>query len=211
MNDRGKVIVFEGMDFSGKTTIISEVSKRLKSEHILIREPGQTELGKILRENLLNEKKKSQLDSSDVQVSSDVDALLFALDRLYTYETVTSPAIDKGINVISDRSIVTSLIYQEDVNAVLSHNYRFVKNCMPDLVILLDVDEKTAKERSASKGEIDRMERMIFKDFEKYRNRYLEFDFEGAGLEILKLNNYMSLEEKINTILQKLEKSLHIK
>ena len=91
-------LAFEGIDGSGKTTFIEEVSKELIKSNIgfkIVREPGGTKLGEGIRELLL---------SHDYRVDPTSEALLFSASRAQLIEEVVKPTIEKGEVVITDRS-----------------------------------------------------------------------------------------------------------
>ena len=79
---KGKFIVFEGIDGSGKTTQINHLSKWLTStdlipdtnQLVITREPGGTELGKSIRSLLLDTSREKSPDSI-------TELLLYAADR----------------------------------------------------------------------------------------------------------------------------------
>lgn len=104
--NKGKLIVFEGPDFCGKSTQIKLIMQNLKNNMVLYtREPGSflpesKEQCEKLRNELLN-----------TQCNKYKEAILFAASRFYhTMEIVD--LINKGYNIICDRYIISSLAYQ---------------------------------------------------------------------------------------------------
>ena len=72
----GKLIVFEGPDGSGKTTVINEVKKRLKKDQIEFldfREPGGTKISEKIREIII--------DNDNENMTARCECLLFAASR----------------------------------------------------------------------------------------------------------------------------------
>ena len=103
---KGKFIIFEGNEGTGKTTHINFTSNYLKSQkinHIITREPGGTPLGEKIREILLDS--NSKLDAIS-------EALLFYSSRIVNYNTVILEALNKGDYVICDRFHYSTLVYQ---------------------------------------------------------------------------------------------------
>ena len=99
-------LAFEGIDGSGKTTLIEEVSKALVKadiEYSIVREPGGSKLGEGIRELLL---------SHDYEVDPTSEALLFSASRAQLIEEIVKPTIELGKVVISDRSAYSSVAYQ---------------------------------------------------------------------------------------------------
>jgi len=97
----GKWIVFEGLDGCGKST-----QARLLAEHfgaVLTREPGGTELGSSIRDMVLH---------ASAPIAVDSEALLFAADRAQHYHEIVAPNLERGLHVVSDRSVWSSVVYQ---------------------------------------------------------------------------------------------------
>ena len=99
---RGRLITFEGIDGSGKSTQIARLEAFLKERGIsvvLTREPGGTELGEKIRSLLLND-----------EMGVETEMLLFFAARAEHMTRVILPALEKGIWVLSDR-FTLSLIH----------------------------------------------------------------------------------------------------
>ena len=103
---KGKFIVFEGNEGTGKSYHVHFASNYLKSQninHIITREPGGTLLGEKIREILLDS--NSKLDAVS-------EALLFYSSRVVNYNTVILESLNKGDYVICDRFHYSTLVYQ---------------------------------------------------------------------------------------------------
>ena len=84
-------VAFEGIDGSGKSSIIEQLSKILdekKIENKIVREPGGTKVGEGIRELLL---------SHDYKVSPLSEALLFCAQRSQLVNELIKPSIQNGI------------------------------------------------------------------------------------------------------------------
>ena len=90
---RGRFIVFEGGEGSGKSTQAELLAARLDA--VLTREPGGTELGAQIRSILLA--------SSDNGLADRAEALLMAADRAQHVEEFLEPALLAGRDVVCDR------------------------------------------------------------------------------------------------------------
>lgn len=142
---KGCFIVFEGLDGSGKSTQVRELSSKLhnmKYEAITTREPTKKSvIGNLIERILYNH----------TVVPDEVLALLFAADRTnHTINTII-PALEKGLIVISDRYIYSSLAYQSrgmkktlEIDWIRSINRPAID---PDIVIFLDVTPKEGMRR----------------------------------------------------------------
>jgi dTMP kinase len=157
MTEGGYFISFEGIDRSGKSTQASVLAETLGSQFgddrtLLIREPGGTHF---------SERARGLLKDPELPMSPRAEALLFAAARADLVSTVIRPALDEGQIVIADRYIDSSLAYQGvarglGVEAILEINKWAASDLMPNLTILIEVDEATAMERGAE--EDDRFE-----------------------------------------------------
>ncbi|MFM7370316.1 MAG: dTMP kinase, partial [Sphaerospermopsis kisseleviana] len=88
----GKLIVFEGVEGSGKTTQMQLCSQWLETLSVLViltREPGGTKLGKHLRQLLLEK-------SEDKPVGEVTELLLYAADRAQHIEQEIKPNLAAG-------------------------------------------------------------------------------------------------------------------
>jgi dTMP kinase len=107
MTGRGKFYVLEGADGVGTTTQAHALSALLKREgrstHVTA-EPSGGPIGKLIRQML-----SGDLSRQDVHREL---ALLFAADRLDHVGREIEPKLQQGIDVISDRYLLSSLVYQ---------------------------------------------------------------------------------------------------
>jgi len=139
-------IAFEGIDGSGKTSIIENLSGILNSqnkEHTIVREPGGTSVGEGIRELLL---------SHDYQVNPLTEALLFCAQRSQLIEEVVLPSLDSGVVVLSDRSAYSSVAYQGEgrglgYEKIYQLNDISIQSNWPERVVLLDIDPEVSLSR----------------------------------------------------------------
>ena len=133
-------IVFEGIDGAGKSTQIQLLKEWLEANGFRVEtlvEPTDSEVGKFIREILQHP------DSSSDRYQK-ILALLFAADRMLIMDKLE----DESIIIISDRSFISSLAYQENMEWVEVLN-KYAKR--PDLVLLLDLDVKKSVARTSGK------------------------------------------------------------
>lgn len=103
----GFYIALEGPDGAGKTTQMKALAESFTAAglpFIQVREPGATDVGKQLREILLT----GHADKLD----GTTEALLFSADRRHTIRTLVRPALAQGQFVLSDRTYLTTLVFQ---------------------------------------------------------------------------------------------------
>jgi dTMP kinase len=150
LNRRGRLIVFEGGEASGKSTQAARLAADLGA--VLTREPGGTDIGKRIRELVL--------DPGSSAMASSTEALLMAADRAQHVAEVIEPALAAGNDVVTDRYVASSLAYQGfgrgmDVEQLWRLSTEFAGAMHADLVVLLDVPASVAAARLQGR---DRME-----------------------------------------------------
>ena len=138
---RGFFIVLEGIDGCGKSTqgrLLAERLRGLGYGVVETREPSDGPIGRLLRER----------GEEGFRFPPEVEALLYAADRLHHVEEVVKPALRAGCIVVSERYLHSSIAYQGaggvDVDWIRMLN-RYAPR--PDLVVFLDVKPETALER----------------------------------------------------------------
>ncbi len=141
MNKKGLFIAIEGIDGAGKTTVAKAVVDSLEKKYsypvLLTSEPTKKKIGLLLRQYLKNPHAKRE-----------VDALLFAADRVEHYFEEIEPFVNNGGIVISDRYVYSSYAYQSSQGLPLEWLIEINKFAPPaDLVFLLDVPIDIALER----------------------------------------------------------------
>jgi dTMP kinase len=144
-------IVLEGIDGSGTTTQLALLERHLAARGRRVhptREPSQGPVGRLLREILLGGHPHPDGTPADGLAM----ALLFAADRRDHLTREIEPALAAGIDVVSDRYLLSSLAYQaqeaeRDWVAGLARDLR-----LPDLTLLLDVPMVTAATRRRDAG-----------------------------------------------------------
>ncbi|MFX4262897.1 dTMP kinase [Pelotomaculum propionicicum] len=157
---RGKFIVFEGIDGSGKTTQLKLLGDRLKERGLPVlhtREPGGTRVGETIREILLNP------DYSELVPRAE--AFLYAAARAQHVAQVIMPSLAAGTIVLCDRFLDSSLAYQGfgrgiDISLLEKINEPATYGLVPDLTVILDFCAEDGMDRISSSGRgIDRIER----------------------------------------------------
>jgi dTMP kinase len=168
----GTFITFEGCEGSGKTTQADRLVDYLEDlgrEVILVREPGGTPVGEKIREILLD-------SPEDVAISPMTEALLFAADRAQLVKDVIRPALQRGLIVIGDRFVDSSLAYQAvgrgcGLEPIKNLNDWATGNLEPHLTIYLDMAVKDSLAR-VNEGDMDRIEKETLEFHENVRYAY---------------------------------------
>ncbi len=149
---KGILIAIEGIDGSGKSSLIASIATRFQKKEIpfiTTKEPGGSLLGKHIR-ILLNER--------PVPITAKAEYLLFAADRSQHFAEIIEPALAKKKLVLADRLGDSSLIYQgygRDLNLdkIRIINMWAMNNRTPDLTIYIHIDIDTALTRIAKRAE----------------------------------------------------------
>ena len=149
---KGKLIVFEGIDGTGKSTHINRLKEKLEERGIVVvtgYEPTHGQWGKKLRKS-----------AATGRLPIDEEVSLFLKDREEHVEQVIAPALERGDWVLLDRYYLSMMAYQgacgQDVAAIRRANEEFAP--IPDMVIWLDIPVEVAFERIGSRGERDAFE-----------------------------------------------------
>ena len=182
MNKKGAFICIEGLDGSGKTTQAKLLTEKLRKSHsaVYTAEPSRGKIGTFIRERCLYGEKR---------LSSVIEALLFAADRIEHVETEVLPALHQGKLVISDRYLYSSLAYQGAAGLNVEWIEKINEHALkPDLAVFIDVDLKTVMNRLKSKKSV--MENM--ETLQKVRDVYLKFVAKG---ELVRLDGNRAKDE----------------
>ncbi len=149
---KGKLIVFEGIDGTGKSTQIRHLKARLEElgmEVVQSFEPTYGQFGKQLRES-----------ASTGRLSIEEEVELFYKDRREHVETLIAPALARGAWVLLDRYYLSMMAYQgaRGVNPaeIRRKNEEFAP--LPDAVVWLDIPVSVALERIGGRGARDAFE-----------------------------------------------------
>jgi dTMP kinase len=161
---RGLLVALEGIDGAGNTTqarLLARWLKRRGMEVLLTKEPTRGDVGRLIRARL----RKGVKDPL-------VDTLLFAADRAEHVAKVIAPGMRRGLVVVTDRYVESSIAYQGAegadpswVEAVNSFAPR------PDLTIILDVPPGQALARKPGPREGFEDEAFLLKVRELFRLR----------------------------------------
>lgn len=153
--DNGLFVCFEGGEGAGKST-----QARLLADHLcgrgldvlLTHEPGDTDLGRQVREILL--------DPATGQISHRAEALLYAADKAEHVEHVVLPALAAGTVVITDRYVDSTLAYQGAGRDIPPDELEWIArwatgDLRPHLTVLLDLEPDAGLERFEERDRIE--------------------------------------------------------
>jgi dTMP kinase len=172
----GKIISFEGIEGTGKSTQIQYLRTFLSSKDIdsvTFREPGNTYIGEQIRHLL-------QHDPDACNMCAETELLLFEASRAQLVRELILPTIYNSIWVICDRFFDSSTAYQGAARKLFEKivhqlNHFAIGECVPDLTILLDIDVDLALKRlQGRKEQKDRIENEPTEFFRRVREKYLQ-------------------------------------
>ncbi len=170
----GCLIVFEGMDGSGKSTQARRLKARLETlSHpaVLTKEPGGTPAGARLREILLD---------PALPLAPEAELFLFEADRVMHVTTLLLPELRAGRTVLSDRLSFATVAYQSfggglSRELVATLNEVALGGVVPDLTFLLDLPVSEMARRLRERGDGPTRFELLGRDyFERVREGYLE-------------------------------------
>mgnify|MGYP001204905135 CR=1 FL=1 len=196
------IIVFEGIEGSGKSHHITRVSKYLnekKISHIKIREPGGNVNSEKIRKLILNNK-------SDFNKNTDL--LLYMAARSENIDLIKKSYKNKVILI--DRFTDSTIAYQHygmsvNVNIIKTLNKYLLKNIKVDFTFLNIVNEKNLYTRLKKRNSLNRYDRFSMAFYNKVQNGFIK-------LSKLKKNKYklinsnLNIKENEKLILNKIDK-----
>lgn len=146
---RGLWIAFEGTDGCGKSTQAKKLAETIGA--LLTWEPGNTAIGEMIRYVLLNQRES---------MTFRCEALLFAADRAEHVHSIVRPSLEKGVHVVSDRSVWSSVVYQGigrglGAEKILEIGSWASDNITPDIVVHLRSDPRKALEKITTPDRIE--------------------------------------------------------
>lgn len=202
---KGKLIVFEGIDYSGKGTQIG-FTKETFQKSIWTREPGGTPRAEEIRNFLLSDEGGKISDFERL-------GLFFKSREIHLVEKVI-PTLKKGVDVISDRFDASSFAYQiktpELRKLFWDLRAEIVEGRVEPHYIFLDITpEESLNRRNLAKGrDLNHFDAAVYEEIKGSRDRYIEcFDIleKRNGENVYRVDggeNIHQLAFKIKTIIQ---------
>jgi dTMP kinase len=172
-------IVFEGLDGSGKSSLMTSLEEAIKTRgdrYVRTREPGGTELGDEIRDMILRTHGNPPTPRTEL--------LLYEASRAQHVDLVIRPALKEGAWVLCDRFAASSIAFQAGGREISEEwvselNQFATDGVMPELTILLDLSVEESRRRrhkreSASGVHQDRIESEADSFHEKVRQSFLK-------------------------------------
>ncbi len=167
---KGKLITFEGAEGSGKSTqmdLAFQLLQKNKMSPLFLREPGGVKISEKIREILLDRKNDNMADTCEM--------LLYMAARAQLVGEVIAPALKKGVIILCDRFLDSTVVYQGygsgmDLKAISEVGRFATQGIQPDLTFLFDIDAKEGLFRI--KREKDRIEGKALAYHQRVRKGY---------------------------------------
>lgn len=196
---RGKFIVFEGIDGSGKSTQVKLLTEGLKAEGKSVYqtfEPTNSPIGSVVRNILYG-----RIDADEKTM-----AALYLADRLDHIQNDTNgmlKQLEVGKHVISDRYYFSSYAYHVphvSLDWVIDANSICAELLRPDLIIFIDISTEISLERlTKGRASLDKYEN--FERISTVRKNYFAAMKRFEGIEnIVIVNGNQSMEAVTNDI-----------
>jgi len=196
------IIVFEGIEGSGKSHHISVVSRYLnkkKISHIKIREPGGNPNSEKIRKLILNNKSN---------FNKNTDLLLYMAARSENIDIIKK-SFNKKI-ILIDRFIDSTIAYQHygmgvDINLIKTLNNHLLKNINVSFTFLNTVNQKNLKERLKMRKSLNRYDKFDISFYKKVQNGFLKLS-KIKKKKYQLINSNLDIEHNQALILKQIDK-----
>ena len=196
------IIVFEGIEGSGKSHHISVVSKYLtkkKISHIKVREPGGNANSEKIRKLILNNKSN---------FNQNTDLLLYMAARSENVDLIKK-FYNKKI-ILIDRFIDSTIAYQHfgmgvDINLIESLNKYLLKNIKVNFTFLNIVNKKNLQERLKLRKSLNRYDKFKMSFYNKVQNGFLKLSKRQKNKYQL-INSNLEIHKNEKLILNRIDK-----
>ena len=196
------IIVFEGIEGSGKSHHISTVSKYLnnkKISHIKIREPGGNPNSEKIRKLILNNKSN---------FNQNTDLLLYMAARSENVDLIKK-SYNKKI-ILIDRFTDSTIAYQHfgmgvDINLIETLNKYLLKNIKVNFTFLNIVNKKNLQERLKQRKSLNRYDKFKMSFYNKVQNGFLKLSKRQKNKYQL-INSNLEIHKNEKLILNRIDK-----
>ena len=202
MSKNKPLIIFEGIEGTGKTTLINHVSRYLnkkKIDHIKIREPGGNRNSELIRKLILNKKSK---------FNSFTDLMLYFASRSENIEKIINKFYNKKI-ILVDRFTDSTLAYQHygmglNKFLIININKILLKKIKPRIIFLNLINEKNLKKRLNLRKKKNRYDNFKIEFYKKVQNGFLKLSKNKRNYILINSNKNLSDNKKqvLNKIIQ---------
>ena len=210
---KGKFIVLEGGEGSGKTTQINYLEAWLRQRSDLsftkielTREPGGSPLCQKIRQVLLTP------DGSE-EMQNCTELLLYAADRAQHVDAWLRPWLNNGALVLCDRYTASTIAYQGygrglDKTLVDEINQIATGGLEPDLTLWLDLDPEVGLARAQARGTRDRVEQADLQFHQNVRSGFADLHQQN---QLENPNQFIRIEadQPIQAVMQEIQSAFN--
>ena len=197
------IIIFEGIEASGKTTnfkIAANYLKKRRKSFIKLREPGGSIFSEKIRKLILNKK---------LNLNNKTDLLLFYAGRSENFEKIIKKNYKKKI-ILIDRFTDSTIAYQHfgmkiDLNIIKILNKFIIGTFKPDITFLSTVNLINLKKRLKNRSKLNRYDKFKLNFYSKVQKGYYKISKKSRNYVIIDSNKKNTNEVK-KLIINKLEK-----
>ena len=197
------IIVFEGIEGSGKTFHLNNIARYLKKKRISfikIREPGGNYNSEKIRKMILN--KKSNFNPT-------TDLLLYLAARNENINIIIKKYFKKKV-ILIDRFVDSTIAYQHygmgvNLNLIKNINKVILKGIKVDFTFLNYVSNKNMKKRLLKRKNLNRYDRFNMKFYQKVQSGYFKISKQNKTKYFL-VNSNLSIVENKKNIIKKINK-----
>ena len=203
---KNPLIVFEGIETSGKSTSLKKAIKYLKKnkiKYITLREPGGTNFSEKLRSLMLNKKSK---------LNYKTDLFLFMASRSENFDKILKQNYKKKV-ILIDRFIDSTLAYQHyglglDKDLILKMNKFLLGNLKPNFTFLNVVNKKNLVKRLKLRKNINKYDNFNYNFYNKVQKGFLKIASKNKSKYLILDSNKDSLKIIENKLINKIENIL---
>ena len=200
------IIVFEGIEASGKSTSLKKIIKYLKSnkiKHVTFREPGGTNFSERLRSYMLNKKSK---------LNKKTDLFLLMASRSENIDKILKENYKKKV-ILIDRFIDSTLAYQHygmglDKDLILKMNNFILGNLRPNFTFLSIVNKKNMLERLKLRKNNNKYDNFNYNFYNNVQKGFLEIANKNKSKYLILDSNKDNLKTIENKLINKIKKIL---
>ena len=197
------IIVFEGIEGSGKTFHLNNIARYLKKKRISfikIREPGGNYNSEKIRKLILN--KNSNFNPT-------TDLLLYLAARNENINIIIKKHFKKKV-ILIDRFVDSTTAYQHygmgvNLNLIKNINKVILKGIKVDFTFLHYVSNKNMKKRLLKRKNLNRYDRFNMKFYQKVQSGYFKISKQKKTKYFL-VNSNLSIVENKKNIIKKINK-----
>ena len=202
------IIVFEGIETSGKSTSLKKVIKYLRKKnikYIAFREPGGTNFSEKLRSFMLNKKSK---------LNYKTDLFLLMASRSENVDKIMKKNYKNNV-ILIDRFVDSTLAYQHygmglNKDLILKMNNFLLENLKPNFTFLSVVNKKNLVQRLRLRKNTNKYDNFNYSFYNNVQKGFLKIANKNKNKYLILDSNKDSLKTIENKLINKIKKILKI-